>query len=457
MIDGGSGSSKKRASGTGSVSSAKRERNFSFTSTTRVSLVEGNEFDKELLFVCGVYTIAAGSEYWLLDWLKLNFQIELPIFFALVQNASFPLQGLYYLHEKRKYALEHDGEERVIDAQKYKSYCILGSLNAVVTLSRTIGLTSLPPTIYAIIANTEIVFEGLMTRFYLGRKLTVYQILSIVFVVTAVLLSMWDPANSTFGAEGESSAGKADSSKIRLGISISLLSRFTSSINTILADRFLGRDRKTRIGVYECAFFNAIIPFAVIWFALLFSAEATTWASQLTGKSTMNTFTITCVVTMICFAKWGDRISKFSVVQKASTMLFAIVDANMKFIAVIGTLVFFRQQVTIGQLFGFAFIFLSLCCSLYDKKLKVAEDQRKEQLKLEKEAAEEQEGGLRESELSVISTNTNNTLDKKTTRSLSVTHKMSFMGEGTNEEGGVHGTKNPMQTEMAAPSSEGEI
>ena len=255
----------------------------------------------------------------------------------------------------------------------------------------------------------------------------------------------------------ESSAGKADSSKIRLGISISLLSRFTSSINTILADRFLGRDRKTRIGVYECAFFNAIIPFAVIWFALLFSDEATTWASQLTGKSTMNTFTITCVVTMICFAKWGDRISKFSVVQKASTMLFAIVDANMKFIAVIGTLVFFRQQVTIGQLFGFAFIFLSLCCSLYDKKLKVAEDQRKEQLKLEKEAAEEQEGGLRESELSVISTNTNNTLDKKTTRSLSVTHKMSFMGEGTNEEGGVHGTKNPMQTEMAAPSSEGEI
>ena len=220
MIDGGSGSSKKRASGTGSVSSAKRERNSSFTSTTRVSLVEGNEFDKELLFVCGVYTIAAGSEYWLLDWLKLNFQIELPVFFALVQNASFPLQGLYYLHEKRKYALEHDGEERVIDAQKYKSYCILGSLNAVVTLSRTIGLTSLPPTIYAIIANTEIVFEGLMTRFYLGRKLTVYQILSIVFVVTAVLLSMWDPANGTFGAEGESRSCTRDYSTFKTCASI---------------------------------------------------------------------------------------------------------------------------------------------------------------------------------------------------------------------------------------------
>jgi len=390
------------------------------SATLRTSLIEGKEFDKELFFVCGVYTLAAGSEYWLFSWLKLNFQIELPIFFALVQNASFPLQGLYYLYEKKKYRLEHNGEERVIDAQKYKSYCILGALNAVVTLSRTVGLTALPPTIYAIIANTEIVFEGLMTRFYLGRKLTSYQLLSIGLVVTAVLLSLWDPKKGTFGASG---TGTSSPKTIRIGIIVSLVSRLASSINTILADRFLGRDRKTRIGVYECAFFNALIPFCVIPLAFLVVPEEKQWSTQLTGRNSLNTFTVTAVVIMICFAKWGDRVSKFSVVQKASTMLFAIVDANMKFVAVVGTLAFFSAEVTIGQIIGFVLIFGSLCASIYDKKLKVLEDERKEIERLEKESAEEQEGGLREGDLRNYEHFKYST---EGARTLSVNHKPSF-------------------------------
>jgi len=395
--------------------------------------------------MCCLYTLAAGSEYWLLDWLKINFQIELPIFFALVQNASFPIQGLYYLYEKKKYALEHDGEERVIDAGKYKSYCILGSLNAVVTLSRTVGLTSLPPTIYAIIANTEIVFEGLMTRFYLGRKLTSYQLVSIFLVVAAVLLSLWDPKKGTYGAAGES--GYSRSKTIRIGIGISLLSRLASSINTILADRFLGRDRKTRIGVYECAFFNALIPFCVIPLALAVVPEQKIWAQHLGGRNALNTFTVTAVTLMICLAKWGDRISKFSVVQKASTMLFAIIDANMKLVAVVGTLLFFREEVTTGQLIGFGLIFMSLLSSLYDKKLKVAEDERLEIEKLEREAAMEQKGGLRESEISVISKGSNDS--RTASRSLSLNHKPTFFVEpGPSQEERRHETTtpNPLQS-----------
>lgn len=448
--------SVKRESEGGTVVSHGSKRALSMTSqTTRTSLIEGTDFDKELAFVCVVYTIAAGSEYWLLNWLKLNFQIELPIFFALVQNASFPLQGLYYLHEKKKYAVENDGQERVIDAGKYKSYCILGALNAVVTLSRTIGLTSLPPTVYAIIANTEIVFEGLMTRFYLRRKLTIYQNISIAFVVIAVLLSLWDPKKGTFGREGKGSG--SSSRAIQIGIGVSLLSRFASSINTILADRFLGRDRKTRIGVYECAFFNALIPFCVIPLALLADSEQKQWSVQLTGRNSLNTFTVTMVVIMICFAKWGDRISKFSVVQKASTMLFAIVDANMKFVAVLGTLLFFHQHVTIGQLIGFAFIFLSLLSSLYDKKLKVAEDERKALEKLEQEAAEEREGGLRESELTIRTKSIDDT--GQNSRSLSVNHKPNFFtdvvekqGDGTpsRPDDSSASTPNPLQENNTA-------
>jgi drug/metabolite transporter (DMT)-like permease len=392
--------------------------------TIRTSLIEGKEFDMELFYMGLLYTVAAGSEYWLLNWLKIYFQIELPIFFALVQNASFPLQGLYYLYEKRNYAIEN-GHERVIDAQKYKSYCILGALNGIVTLSRTIGLTSLPPTLYAIIANTEIVFEGFLTRFYLGRKLRKYQILSIIFVICGVLVSLWDPVKGTFGKEDDSH--NTNSKTLVTGILVSLLSRITSSINTILADRFLGRDRKTRIGVYECAFFNALIPFCVIPLAFIFDNETAHWSNQLNGRNTLNTFTVTAVVTMICLAKWGDRISKFSVVQKASTMLFAILDANMKFIAVVGTFIFFHEKIIGGEIIGFIFIVFSLIVSLYDKKIKLEEEERKETEARDFEAEVEQEGGLRESELSVLSHNTmTSTSSNKQSLSLTTTRKPSF-------------------------------
>ena len=104
----------------------------------------------------------AGSEYWLLSWLNFIYDIRLPIFFAMLQNASWPLQGLVYLFEKKKF--EASSGPRTITPQMYKSYFILGSLNAMITLSRTIGLTTLPPTMYAIVANTEIVFEAIMTK-----------------------------------------------------------------------------------------------------------------------------------------------------------------------------------------------------------------------------------------------------------------------------------------------------
>jgi drug/metabolite transporter (DMT)-like permease len=43
----------------------------------------------------------------------------------------------------------------------------------------------------------------------------------------------------------------------------------------------------------------------------------------------------------------------------------------MKLIAGIGTIVFFRESLTWGQVTGFFIIFISLMVSLYDKKVKV--------------------------------------------------------------------------------------
>jgi len=336
---------------------------------------EGNEFDRELGIACFIYTICAASEYWLLSWLKFEYDINLPVFFAILQNLSWPIQAVVYYYERKAY--EKVVKPRVVTYKMYQSYVILGVLNSVVTLSRTIGLSTLPPTIYTIVANTEIVFEGLLSCFYLKRTLSSLQIASIAFVVIGVIVSLWNPADGTYG-EGNNNTTADD---MVLGLGVSFLSRLASSLNTILADKFLGKDRKTRLGVLECSFFNALIPCMILPIALAIVPEGDKWTEQLTGRDTKGTVGVTFLCITVCLAKYGDRLSKFTIVSKASTMFFAIIDSNMKLVAGIGTIIFFTTSFTGGQGIGFGLIFISLLLSLYDKKKKMdaekAEAERK--------------------------------------------------------------------------------
>ena len=75
----------------------------------------------------------------------------------------------------------------------------------------------------------------------------------------------------------------------------------------------------------------------------------------------------------------------------------------------------------------------SLIVSLYDKKNKLEEEERKETEARDFEAEVEQEGGLRESELSVLSHNTmTSTSSNKQSLSLTTTRKPSFSNLNNN-------------------------
>ena len=78
---------------------------------------------------------------------------------------------MYY--NQRAKAKESGNAEREITWSMYRSYIILGLLNSVISISRMVGLTTLPPTIYVIAANSEIIFEALLTRCYLHRTVSV--------------------------------------------------------------------------------------------------------------------------------------------------------------------------------------------------------------------------------------------------------------------------------------------
>lgn len=59
-------------------------------------------------------------------------------------------------------------------------------------------------------------------------------------------------------------------------------------------------------------------------------------------------------------------------------MFYAVIDSNMKIIAGIGTFVLFNENIYWPQVVGFVCIFISLCITCYDKKLKYDAEQAEE-------------------------------------------------------------------------------
>lgn len=347
--------------------------------TLRFSLsVERNDLSSHLVWYCVVFTFAAASEYWLLNFLRYSFNIKLAVFCAILQNASWPIQLIYYLR-----ARQDSFEERHITQNMLRTYGVLGTLNAVIGLTRTIGLTTLPPTMYVIAANTEIIFEAGLTAFILRRPMSIRQIASMLFVISGVLVSLYDPKTNKYG-ENENVSQHA----LVFGFVISLVSRFVSALNAVLADRYtifsdfllcntfryLGKDRTSHLVVLECSLSNSIVPFCLLPLVLLFLPEYEKW-DKLIGHNRRPTAGITILCITIALAKYADRTSKFSIISKASTMFFAVVDSNMKIVAGIGAFLFFKEKIYWPQVVGFVLIFLSLLIAVYDKKLKHDEEQ----------------------------------------------------------------------------------
>lgn len=317
-----------------------------------------------LLIFCLVYTIAAADEYWVLDWLRELYGIKLAVFAALLQNASWPVQIFYYLNARKQHLAE-TGSERQVTKSMYKSYIILGILSAFITLSRTVGITSLPASIYVICANTEIVFETIMTKVILRREVSYLQLASVVFVLAGVSISLYDPKKGRYG-DGQG----VSQTQLLTGVFMSLLSRLASSLNTILADRFLGKDAKSRMGVLECSLANSLIPCLVLPLVLLVIPEYQKWPDQLYHHPQNIRLFIGFLCLVVTASKHADRLAKFSIVSMTSTMFFAAVDSNMKVVAGIGSFLFFRDDVYWPQILGFILIFIALIIMYIDKKQK---------------------------------------------------------------------------------------
>ena len=71
-----------------------------------------------------------------------------------------------------------------------------------------------------------------MSATILQRPPNNLQICAIMFVISGVMIALYDPVQHKFGSNQNVSQNT-----LLIGVFLSLLSRFTSALNTVLADR----------------------------------------------------------------------------------------------------------------------------------------------------------------------------------------------------------------------------
>lgn len=200
---------------------------------SKTAAAELSDHPSYLLAISTSYLLAAANEYWVVNWFKL-YGVRLPLYFAILQNSSWPLQLVIYLRE-----CDTLPEKRVISPKMYQSYAILGCLAAFINISRMFSLATLPPVLTVICSNTEIIFETGMSIFILKQSVSTFQYTAVVLVLLGVLIALWDPVSCTFGGGQQNSSGSGHISQglLLMAVCISIVSRFASSLNTILAEK----------------------------------------------------------------------------------------------------------------------------------------------------------------------------------------------------------------------------
>jgi drug/metabolite transporter (DMT)-like permease len=366
--------SKKAATGTGATdarpSARRHERQFLIATSDGPRHPDAADtyswFD--LIPLCAAYILAAANDYWVINWFKQLGIDRVVVFLAIVQNCGWPINVLIYRRE-----VQASGEPRVVTAAMYRSYLIMGILASFVSVSRAIGITALPAVLSVTCANSEVVFQTILSRILLNKKISNLQYFGVGLIIIGVVVSMYIPGVGFGDTSGGMEAGSLSTLGWTAGIIVSLASRFISSLNTVLAEKYLGLDVKSRIGAKECALATTLGPFLFIPFLLLVDREYLRWQAQLCPAILGKRLMILLLCLGLSMSKLVDRISKYGIVAGSSTIFFAGVDSVMKVVAGIGSFFFFQQSIAWPAVAGFVIIIVAIWVLYIDQNTKMQE------------------------------------------------------------------------------------
>ncbi|KAK3281757.1 hypothetical protein CYMTET_10467 [Cymbomonas tetramitiformis] len=295
-----------------------------------------------LVYVVG-YVLAAASEIWAIKEINYNFYAQVPTLSAMMLNSYWPIQALIYWRVRQT----QEPPER--DGFPWYAYTVLGFSAGSVSTLRSIGINELDGVIYVICSNTEVIFSAVLSVLVLKKRLNVYQISAVLLVLGAVIFAVWDPSRpglgSAFDKARDSEHGQASHAQTMFiaGVTSTLASRLLSALNSILAEWFLGKNKKSTWCVQELPLVTAIVPSVLLPWSLIITKENTAEWGKLTRSDAPGHAwgLIYFILLALSMAKLVDRQCKMNIIAEKSAVFFEGVDAMMKSVAGLGAYVFF--------------------------------------------------------------------------------------------------------------------
>ncbi len=229
----------------------------------------------------------------------------------------------------------------IVCRQQILVYLLIGTLAAGVSGTRAYGLNALPASIYVVCATSDLVFNTLLSKFFLKKDFTVYHYAAVVIAMSGIVLVATDDSKSTrYNCDGDTCADD-----FLPGIAMALGSAFCSAVNSVLADKLLSVDKKSALGVAEVSLFNSMVPFSVLWIPMLATQEYTRYddaVRRVNHEHAMAVFVACCVGLGI--AKMVDRAAKFTIVTQQGAFFYAVADSVRKVMTAVMAIWIFGEK-----------------------------------------------------------------------------------------------------------------
>ena len=185
---------------------------------------------------------------------------------------------------------------------------------------------ALPGSVYVVLANSDLIFNTILSRLVLKKQFTHFHYLAVVIAIVGVCLMAVSDLQNAHACGGN----VCGDNYYLTGTLMALGSALASAINSVVADKVLTKD-KSMVGVAEISLFNSMMPSAILWVPMLLTSEQEGYddtVADVRAHNNMVPFVLCCVGLGI--SKMIDRASKFTMVSMRGAFFYAIVDSFRK-------------------------------------------------------------------------------------------------------------------------------
>ena len=222
------------------------------------------------------------------------------------------------------------------------NYLKMGLLTFIITLLRSISINSLPGSVFGLLISTSIVFNLILSVFWLNRQFNRWHSLAAGLCICSAASIL--------------STVQLDSGNYSLGVPSALLAAFFIAFMSVWQEKLENQLEMTLVASFIAMILTLVYA--------VFSREIRIWSPSLEGGGAL----IICVSIALPVLKLLVRNSKYSVIQYSSAFFFEFIQASSSLLGSAANILVFGEPWNDGYSAAFVLMAASFGAYIYAKR-----------------------------------------------------------------------------------------